>query len=451
MRARAFAGPIARSGALLALAGCIVMTGPAPEPPGDGAARPLFRLGDVNVRYTGSWAASASTNVTFQSSMGQALRQGRTATLFTSDPAGLVMHVDLVVDHQDDGPRLAALGLLSMVTVGAIPLYYSSEWNAQCDVRVSTGDSREVARYAVAETGTYRVLALPPTMFTLLGAGVRGDADYKSIEKKIAASLSAKIYAAALADQARLAQSRESNVPTLAALGGDARALFERGRLYLQQGRREEARADLLRYAEADPRLFGALDESRLLEFYDVDARREQTLQAAARARAAEQAGDVAQAFREYQRAYALAAGDGAEIERFAVELARLYRALPEPPALPEVARRFFIQGQEQARGERYEDAAAAFGRVARVAPWYPQAHFNRALVLERLERFPDAIASMDQFLILAPDSEQARVARDRMYQWRGRAAPASPAGRADPALDGVFDGMLDDVQRRVR
>jgi tetratricopeptide (TPR) repeat protein len=431
MRATARAWRALCAGALLGMSGCLIATGPSPEPLAEPAGQPLVRLGDVNVRYTGSWADSAPVEG-FRSSMTYALREGRLASLFTSDPAGLLLHVDLVVDHQDDEPRLIALGLLSLATLGVIPLTYYSEWNTTCEVRITTGDAREVARYSLVETGTYRIFALPPTMFTLLGAGVRGDADYKKVEKKIARNLAGKIHASVSADQARLARIQESNVPTLEALGGGAPALFERGRLYLELGRREEARGDLLRYAEEDPRLLGELDETRLLEFYDVDARRQQTVQAAARARGAEQSGDLVDAFRQYQRAYALAPGEVDEVERFASALAKLYPQLPVLPQLPEAARRFFIQGQEEARTERYEEAARSFARVTRIVPWYPQAHFNRALVMERLERYGDAAESMQRFLALEPDSEHARTARDRLYEWRGR-------GSGPASLDGLF------------
>ena len=73
-----------------------------------------------------------------------------------------------------------------MATLGASPLYYSSEWDVRCDARIRTGDGREIARYPLQETGTYKIIALPPTMFTLLGAGVRGASDYKAVEKKLA-------------------------------------------------------------------------------------------------------------------------------------------------------------------------------------------------------------------------------------------------------------------------
>lgn len=413
--------------AIAGLTGCLVMTGPSLAPLERNSSPGLIRLGDVKVRFTGTWAEHMEPD-SFTSTLNYALRDAELADMYTGDPEGLILDVELVVDHQADEPRLVALGLLSMATIGAVPMYYYSEWNAQGDVRIRTGDGREVGRYALVETGTYRVIALPPTMFTLLGAGIRGDSDGKNMTKKVSRNIARKIYAKVSADRTRLAKLKEQNVPTLDALGGGARALLERGRLYLESGRRSEALADIRKYAELEPRLLGALDEADLLAFYDTERRRDQTLQAAAGARAAERTGDLAEAFRQYGRAYALAPDEGGQIERFASALRDLYPQLTEKPRLPESARRFFIEGEEHARAERYEAAVAAFSRVAQVAPWYPQAHFNRALVLERLERYEDAAASMRAFLALAPSSPQARTARDRLYQWQGHASPAAPS-----------------------
>ncbi len=415
------------AGLLLGVApACMVFTGPALEQVVAQPVQGLLRLGDVNTSFTGTWAAAAPSVAGFDSQMGRALHEGPSSVLFTGDPGGLTLDIDLVVDHADDTPRLTNLGLMSILTLGVVPLWFASEWAVQCTARIKTGEGREVGRYSAHETGTYKILALPPTMFTLLGAGIRGDNDYKMVERKVTASLAKKLYTVISADYARLARLQQSNVPTLDALGGGSRALLERGRLHLAAGRVERAREDLMQYAESDPRLFGALDATNVLEFYDVEGRRARTVQAAARARRAEEQGDPVLAFQSYQSAYALATADD-EVERFAADLVRLYPRLSAKPPLPEVARRFFIAGQERAKAQQYSEAAASFARVTRVAPWFPKGHFNHALVLEHQERFGEAAASMQRFLDLAPDSQQARVARDRLYQWQGRVPAAMP------------------------
>jgi len=413
-------------GALLWASGCVITTGPKTPWMHSQWLEGVLRLGEVNTSFTGTWAAAAPKASGFDGAMAAALHEGPSASLFTGDPAGLVLHVDMTVDHADDTPRLMSLGLMSVLTAGVVPLWFTSVWDAQATARVVTGEGREVARYRLHAQGTYKIFALPPTMFTLLGAGIRGDNDYKSVERKISKSLAQKLYAAVRSDHARLAKIQQGNVPTLGALGGGARALLERGRMHLAAGRVEKAREDLIAYAEQDPRLYGALERDQILEFYDTEARRTRTLQAGARALQAEQQGQPAEAFGHYQRAYALATKED-DAERYAGEMLRLYRALPRNPPLPDVARGWFIQGEERARAQQYSEAEASFLRVTRVAPWFPQGHFNLALVLARLERYGEAADHMERFLALAPESEHAEVAQDRLWQWKGRVPAATP------------------------
>jgi tetratricopeptide (TPR) repeat protein len=413
--------------AATAISGCIISTGPKESPPNRVPDEPFLRVGEVRAGYTGSWTSVRSEPGSLDSAMRWALAQRDAAPLFSGDPSALTLDLAIVADHEDDGPRLAALGLLSMATLGVVPLYYSSEWDVRCDARIRTGDGREIARYPLQETGTYKIVALPPTMFSLLGAGVRGASDYKAVEKKVAASLAAQLIERVATDQARLARLRRDNVASIEALGGGPSALLERGRMLFDAGRTEAARAELMRYAEHDPRFMGELDGSDALRFFDTDRRQADTVRAIARARQAEQSGDVATAFREIQRAYALTPGEDGEVEQLRGELQRLFVQLPQKPPLPEAARRFFVAGEEQARREQYGEAADSFRKATVVAPWYPRGWYNRALLLERLERYDQAAQSMRTFLALDPGSEHARVARDRLYQWQGRSVPAAP------------------------
>jgi predicted TPR repeat methyltransferase len=71
--------------------------------------------------------------------------------------------------------------------------------------------------------------------------------------------------------------------------------------------------------------------------------------------------------------------------------------------------------------------AAEALEKVTSIAPWFPTGYFNLALVQESAGRYGSAIASMQTFLKLAPDSDNARLGRDRMYEWRSR-VPSAPA-----------------------
>jgi tetratricopeptide (TPR) repeat protein len=404
---------------------CITRTGPevaALEPTSSAA---LLRIGSVEEELTGSWAPYVKGDGAFKPAMQAALREPGPASHFSSDPSSLTLDVKLTSYHQADEPRLAALGLFSIATLGVIPAYYRSEWDVQLDATVVSGEGIQVAEYHVHEKGTYKILAFPPTMFTLLGAGIKGDADFRRVTEKTANSLANKLMSAIEKDYPRLASLRASNVPSLAALGGGPAALLERGRAHLGAGRLENARADMMRYAEHDVRLLAALTPATVLDFYDADNCRAIAQRAEEQGERAEREGAVLEAFQAYQRAYGWSPAGDAEIAKLRQALVRLYPRLPARPPLPEPARRFFAEGQAFARADDYVGAAESFGKVTTIAPWFPNGQFNLALVQERAGDYGPAILSMETFLKLAPNSRNARVAQDRLYEWRNRVPAA--------------------------
>jgi tetratricopeptide (TPR) repeat protein len=404
---------------------CITRTGPELVTLEPTSSAPILRLGSVGEELTGSWAPYVQGDRAFKPAMQAALREPGPASHFSSDPSSLTLEVRLTSHHQADQPRLAALGLFSIATLGVIPAYYYSEWDVQCDATVVSGEGIQVAEYHVHEKGTYRILALPPTMFTLLGAGIKGDADFRRVTEKTASSLADKLMRAIEKDYPRLASVRESNVPSLAALGGGPGALLERGRAHLRAGRLEKARADMMQYGEHDVRLLAALTPATALDFYDADNRRALARRAEEEASKAEREGAWVEAFRAYQRAYGWSPAGNAEIARLREALVRLYPRLPSSPPLPEAARRFFVEGQAFARADDYAGAAESFRKVTAIAPWFPNGYFNLALVEERAGQYGPAVLSMETFLRLAPRSENARVAQDRLYEWRSRVPAA--------------------------
>ncbi len=160
----------------LLLSACITRVGPKVVPLEPMSNPPILRMGSLDETLTGSWAQTFKGDA-FKPAMLAALQESGPATLFSSDPSSLTLNIHLTSNHQSDEPRLAALGLFSILTLGVIPAYYSSEWKVQCDAEVVSGEGLHLAEYHLSEKGTYRILAFPPTMFTLLGAGTKRDAD----------------------------------------------------------------------------------------------------------------------------------------------------------------------------------------------------------------------------------------------------------------------------------
>ncbi len=101
-------------------------------------------------------------------------------------------------------------------------------------------------------------------------------------------------------------------------------------------------------------------------------------------------------------------------------EAARSYRAAAVKPALSEEARKLQVQAEFSVNKKEFGDAAARYKKALEVAPWWPEGHFNRALILGELSRYNDAIKEMKRYLLLVPDATNARAAQDKIYQWEG-------------------------------
>lgn len=101
---------------------------------------------------------------------------------------------------------------------------------------------------------------------------------------------------------------------------------------------------------------------------------------------------------------------------------AQAYRDATTKPALPEAARRFKVQAEGAINDKDFNAAADYYEQALSVAPWWPQGHFNRALVLSETGEFQDAIVEMKRYLALVPDAPDARAAQDKIYDWERKA-----------------------------
>lgn len=102
---------------------------------------------------------------------------------------------------------------------------------------------------------------------------------------------------------------------------------------------------------------------------------------------------------------------------RFKEEALRYHEMNPKPQ-LPEEARRFKVQAEEAVEAMRFLDAAEKYRKANEIAPWWPEGHFNRALVLGEVQNFDSAMVEMKRYLLLKPDAPDARLAQDKIYSW---------------------------------
>jgi tetratricopeptide (TPR) repeat protein len=94
------------------------------------------------------------------------------------------------------------------------------------------------------------------------------------------------------------------------------------------------------------------------------------------------------------------------------------YRQASRKPELPEEARKYKVQAELAIKERRFGDSVERYSQAIRIAPWWPEAHFNRALVLGELKRYGEAVVEMNRYLQLTPEAPDARAARDKVYEW---------------------------------
>lgn len=109
-----------------------------------------------------------------------------------------------------------------------------------------------------------------------------------------------------------------------------------------------------------------------------------------------------------------------AEDARFR-ETADRYRRLPVKPGLPEEARKYRVQAERAVENKRFGEAADRYADALAAAPWWPEGHFNRALILGEMGHYGKAIKEMKKYLMLVPDAPDARAARDQIYVWESK------------------------------
>lgn len=86
--------------------------------------------------------------------------------------------------------------------------------------------------------------------------------------------------------------------------------------------------------------------------------------------------------------------------------------------ALSEEARKYKVQAEGAVRDKKFKDAADLYKEALDVAPWWPEGHFNRALVLGETGDYEMAMREMKRYLQIVPDAPNARAAQDKIYDW---------------------------------
>lgn len=164
--------------------------------------------------------------------------------------------------------------------------------------------------------------------------------------------------------------------------------------------------------------------------------------------RVSEQAGRFAPAFLSYLKAYQTlpVPPPSADDRRRREKIIGLVGRLETAPVIPAEARAHLTRARELldaeailggAAGVASQQAATALRQATRLAPWWPDAMFRLATVLQRLDRGEEALLNLDLYRLADPDGFAAKAGRATGREPASTAsAVPQPAG---PALIYVY------------
>lgn len=139
-----------------------------------------------------------------------------------------------------------------------------------------------------------------------------------------------------------------------------------------------------------------------------------------AAAKAAEQAGKYQEALDQYVAALQKAPEGSADEQRLRESAIRVAQRIKPAPAIPEEARRFFVRGQtwtKEAKSTRdFIGAAKEFANAARIAPWWGEAYYNRAVLLEKVKSYTEAVLSYKLYMLASPRAEDVSKVQQHIY-----------------------------------
>ncbi|MDO9254119.1 MAG: hypothetical protein Q7U54_01310 [Bacteroidales bacterium] len=102
--------------------------------------------------------------------------------------------------------------------------------------------------------------------------------------------------------------------------------------------------------------------------------------------------------------------------------IASQYRALTIKPAVSEEQRKYIVQANSFNQQKTYYKSIELYNKAIEVDQTaYPAAYSNLALLSAQTGKYNTAIYQMKKYLLLEPDSADARSAQDKIYEWEAR------------------------------
>lgn len=97
------------------------------------------------------------------------------------------------------------------------------------------------------------------------------------------------------------------------------------------------------------------------------------------------------------------------------------WRALPTKPAISEEVRRHRILAENAVKEKQFAAAIEEYEAGLAIDPFWPEGHFNSALLAAEMEFYSEAIRHMQAYLELVPDAPDSASARDQVVIWEAK------------------------------
>lgn len=218
-------------------------------------------------------------------------------------------------------------------------------------------------------------------------------------------------------------------------------AMIMLGQAYLKTGDKEKAAELARRIIQLDPSKEFYYSGSAMSGIFDTDSRREAAVKLVGEAKTmiSEAASSPSRtlasikytdAFNYIDSAWlttpSLTPEDRSLADTITALFFRVYPRIRNKPEIPELVRKYSVQASAATKEKNYDEAIRLWTVALRIAPYYPIAYYNRALLHEIKGSFRNSISDMEKYIRLMPDADDARGARDKIYSWEPKVRDAS-------------------------
>ena len=94
-------------------------------------------------------------------------------------------------------------------------------------------------------------------------------------------------------------------------------------------------------------------------------------------------------------------------------------RALNVKPSIPEEQRKYIVKANLFNQQKEYEKAIEQYEKAIGIDQTsYPGAFYNLALLFAQVQNYNTAIYYVQLLLLLEPEAQDTRAARDKIYEW---------------------------------